>query len=82
MAKTLKVWAGMSINANGKQVRVIVAAFTKKQAIEVSGEASSRFNGYWCETGNARELAVATEVGKWEYDGNEYNSKTKIVRVK
>ena len=81
-AKTLKVWGGMSINANGKQVRAIVAAFTKKQAIEVSGEASSRFNGYWCETGNVRELAVATEVGKWEYNGNEYNSKTKIVRVK
>lgn len=82
MAKTLKVWGGMRLNKNGKQVRVIVAAFTKKHAIELSGETSSRFNGYWIETENARELATATEVGVWEYNGNEYDSKTNIVRIK
>ncbi len=66
MVKKLKVWGG-SWNGRG---RAIVAAPTKKRAVEllkgVTGNFSRHyFDGYWCETGNAMELAMATKEGVW-----------------
>lgn len=77
--KALKVFGGM-IFYNGKQVRGIVAAYSKKQAIEllkaVTYEVSYfTFNTYFCETGNSTELSVATEVGVW-ITYNNFSKKT------
>jgi hypothetical protein len=69
MKKQLKVWGGMKMY-QGRQVRAIVAAYTKKQACGIAGISSSYFRDYWCETGNQVELETATRVGMWVYDGN------------
>lgn len=70
MAKKLKVFGGtVFYGTPRKQVRVLVAAYTKKQASELIDKISrigySSFNDYFCETGNSVELSVATEVGMW-----------------
>jgi hypothetical protein len=70
MAKTLKVFGGtIFYGSPRKQVRVLVAAFTKKQAVEllspISHHSYNEFNTYFGETGNDVELSVATEVGVW-----------------
>jgi hypothetical protein len=82
MTKTLKIWGGATTNKQGKQVRAIVAAYTTKQGAEISGDSYNRFTHYWCETGNAQELSIATEVGMWLYTGSEFQPDTKIIRVK
>lgn len=75
MSKKLKVFGGTVFYGKSgeprKQVRVIVATFTKKQAVELLnsvndiayGISYNDFNDYFCETGNDIELSVATEVG-------------------
>lgn len=73
--KILKVFGGTTCNPqvlkDHRQVRVIVASYTKKHAIDVLTAhgyrvSSSEFSGWWAKTGNVMELAVATEVGVWE----------------
>jgi len=59
MAKKLKVWGGMSFRT-GKQSRTLVAAYTKKRAMEILGLTSSAMTNYWSITGNEVEVAVAT----------------------
>lgn len=54
--KKLKVWGG---SASG-MYREIVATKTKKKAIELFGVSYSRFKDYYCETGNEKEIAIAT----------------------
>lgn len=73
----LKVWGGMTILSTedirrsgvaapaGRQVRCLVAATSKHRAAEMVGESLYAFGLYWCETGNAVELSVATEEGVW-----------------
>jgi len=70
--KTLKVFGGsIFYGSPRKQVRVIVASYTKKQAVELlntvnfSNMTYPDFNNYFIETGNSTELSVATEVGIW-----------------
>lgn len=59
----LKVYAGLTF-VGGKQCRTIVAAPTKKAALEALKVCAGRmslyeFNNYWTDTGNKIELEVA-----------------------
>jgi len=70
MPRKLKVWGG---NWDG-QKRGLVAAHTKKEALEIiNGHcylSMGHFNDYWAETGNEEELALATELGLWLSKGS------------
>lgn len=77
MSKKLKVFGGSTFYGSPrKQVRVLVASYTKKQAVELLNTVStisySSFNDYYSETGNSVELSLATEVGMWIKNGNTY----------
>lgn len=70
MTKKLKVFGGtIFYGTPRKQIRVIVATYTKKQAVEllntVTNISYTHFNDYFSKTGNVVELSVATEVGVW-----------------
>jgi len=74
--RTLKIWGGMmnmkkTRNPNGgNQTRTLVAATTKKRAVELLDRISmGYFNDNFVETGNAVELATATEEGVWVNEG-------------
>jgi hypothetical protein len=54
----LKVFGGLTCE-NGKQVRTIVAATSKKKAAELVGVSLYGFSDFWCETGNDTELETA-----------------------
>lgn len=58
MAKTLKVYAGLSF-VNDKAVRTIVATATKRKALELLDEKPYYFNLYWEISRNETELDVA-----------------------
>lgn len=65
------MWGGAVFVANSGQVRCIVAARTKKRAVELMLSVTRYFsmgqlNKYCSETGNAFELATATEEGVWK----------------
>jgi hypothetical protein len=67
--KKLKVFGGIDFY-EAKQERMICAAYTKKQAVELLNSATGLttmgyFNSFWCETGNEKELSIATEIGVW-----------------
>jgi len=47
------------------QYRIIVGAYTKKQAAELCKLKPTYFTKWFCETGNDVELSVATDVGVW-----------------
>jgi len=74
MARKLRVWGGMDFYENSQR-RYIVAATTKKRAIELMAPLArgvlsrNHFDGWWGETGNAIELAVAREEGVWVENG-------------
>lgn len=68
--KKLKVFGGMIFYGTPRgQYRTLVAAYTKKQAVENLSKFSyipmSQFNNYFSETGNSVELSIANEVGVW-----------------
>ena len=70
MARKLKVYGGtIFYGTPRKQVRTIVGAYTKKQAVELLSEIDRitmhYFSDYWGETGIFIELSTATEVGIW-----------------
>jgi len=71
--KTLKVWGGryygLEFNS-ARGNRMIVAAYTKKQAMDLTGISQYEMKNYWSETGNTLELETATEVGVWVFDGH------------
>lgn len=51
--KTLKVYGGRyEIREKRINGRMIVAAYTKKQAVELAGISYSEFKHYWSETRN------------------------------
>lgn len=54
----LKVYGGMKF-INGKQKRVFVATTSMKDAARITGESYSHMLGYWSETGNEAEIAIA-----------------------
>jgi hypothetical protein len=68
--KKLKVFGGRysGKESNYKQRRMIVAAYTQKQVVELSGLSITEIRNYWGETGNKYELEIANEVGVWIYD--------------
>ena len=76
--KRLKVWGGRFLY-RGKSERLLIAAYTKKQAMEISNTPSSEFNNYFCETGNSEELERAASVGTWLVK-NQYTSDIGIVK--
>ena len=67
--KKLKVFGGywmFRYQDKYKQWNIACAAYTKKQAMELLEITSAKyFNDFFCETGNDRALATATEVGVW-----------------
>ena len=79
MARKLKVWGG----TDGGRGRVIVAATTKKRAVEVLNKwarvSMYHFNDYWTETGNELELKTATEEGVWKRKGSFKGECTRVV---
>ncbi len=62
----MKVYGGRcEIREKGINGRIIVGAYTKKQAIELAGISYHELKTYWSETRNDLELATATEAGAW-----------------
>ena len=80
--KKLKVWGGRWLFKNGHQGRRIVAAYTKKHAIELAGISYREITEYWSETFNDVELAVAREVGVWDKQEEWSDDPKAYVRVK
>jgi hypothetical protein len=80
--KKLKVWGGRHIFKNGKCGRRVVAAYTKKQAMELAEVSYKEITEYWSETGNAVECFVACEVGVWDIEREWSNDPKDMVRVK
>lgn len=58
--KRLKVFGGLTF-VNGKQVRTIIATYTKKRAAELLEVNMYEFSNFWCETGNEIEVKTALE---------------------
>ena len=71
-SRKLKVWGG-GTDYKHEQVRAIVCARTKKDAIEFINKSPLRsisytyFTNYWCETGNSLELQLCSEEGNIWY---------------
>lgn len=67
--KQLKVFGGRYTGRRFNEVpgskRMVIAAYTKKQAMELGEVTQSEFKNFFCESGNPTELEVATEVGVW-----------------
>ena len=79
--KKLKVWGGRFVR-DGACIRRIVAAYTKKQAMELAEISYSEITNYWSETFNNVELAIAQEVGVWDKLKEWSDDPKYIVRVK
>lgn len=79
--KTLKVWGGRFIR-NGKQGRRIVAAYTKKQAMELAEVSYREITDYWSITGNALELDIAVTPGVWDTSMEFSRVSSDYIRVK
>lgn len=77
MARALKMWGGLLMGAGGSQQRYVVAAPTKRLALELLHVWTSRnmsrryFDDYWSQTGNREELALLSgdEPGVWQLEG-------------
>ena len=82
VTKPLRVWGGNTMTSRG-QYRAIVAAFSKREAMEIlsaapilRGVTRSYFDDYWAETGNQGELEIAQVKGAWiNWAGNRYADK-------
>ena len=64
MKKELTVWCGITIkDVNGarKQMRTIVATYTKQKAIDILEITPLHFKNYWSETSNKMDIMTATE---------------------
>jgi hypothetical protein len=91
--KKLKVFGGVmygsitnntGLNVRVFDQRVIVSAYTKKQAVELFGQGRmsySHFITYWAETHNKQELEiVGNEVGIWAFTNS--NGSLPVDRIK
>lgn len=76
MSRAYTVFGGLTFK-DGKQVRCIVAAKTKKRAVELLGVSLYEFNNYWCDTGNEIELEVALESPETVFISSNHYSKLK-----
>ena len=68
--KILKVYGGRYYGhqfreGNPATRRMIIAAYTKKQAMELGEISYSELNNYFSLTGNEFELSIPTEPGVW-----------------
>lgn len=63
-SRALKVWGGRYCSGP-KNERMIVAAYTAKQARELGDVSETEMKNFWSLTGNIRELRVATTPGVW-----------------
>ena len=79
--KESKVYGGSAF-VDGKQVRVIVRATTKKEAITILnkkglGITNYYFNGWWGETSNHKELTVC-KIGEVWYQKKHFTEYIKL----
>lgn len=81
-SRKLKVWGGgtFTLDGNRKSARAIVAAYSKKQAVELLNRTTERmsrhhFDGYWGETGNKAETLNCGEPGVWVSVGTDWSGK-------
>jgi hypothetical protein len=80
--KTLKIWSGRYLNS-GVQTIGIVAAYTKKKAMELAGINYNEITDYWSLTGNKHHLAIAKEEGFWVTEKDtEYKDSPTYIRKK
>jgi len=82
LKKESKVYGGPAF-VDGKQVRVIVRATTKKEALTILNKNGLEityyyFNGWWCETANDEELAICKVSEVW-YQKNRSSEYIKLV---
>lgn len=62
MNRKLRVFGGMSTHPRlGRQTRCVIAAPNQREAAEGAGISLHYLRGYWAETGNARERAIALD---------------------
>jgi hypothetical protein len=78
---TLTVWGGRWIDENHKYTRAVVAAYTKKQAMELAGISYREITDYWSETGNKTELETANVPGLWVWN-KEVGKSAFLIRKK
>ncbi len=60
MSEKLKVFGGMHFR-EGRCVRAVIAATSQKKAARIIGVSMYGFRGYWTETGNKDEIALALQ---------------------
>ena len=85
MSREYKVYGTDSYFINGKQVRAVVAAKTKKRVAELLGFSPSTMKDYCCVTGNKIEVAVAMgkpetvfyTINRWGIHENDYVERVK-----
>jgi hypothetical protein len=87
--RELKTWGGTIRNCEygnrHNQSRIVVRAYTVKQAVEMADIRYNEFRNYFSETHNDREMALPFEVGLWVYDErnqSSYGNDCTIVRLK
>jgi hypothetical protein len=61
MKRGFKVFGATTRNRKGKWVRTIIGTKTKKEAARVLGIPLWRLNDFWCVTGNAAEISIASQ---------------------
>jgi len=59
MMRKLKVYGGELFNKKHKQERVVVAVHNQKELAQLTGCSLYYVRGWWCETGNEKELKKA-----------------------
>ncbi len=87
--RELKTWGGTIRNCEygnrSNQSRVVVKAYTVKQAIEMVGIKYNEFRNHFSKTHNEKEMTLPIEVGLWIYDERNqpnYNNNCPIKRLK
>ena len=80
--KQLKVWGGRYYPpGEDSSGRMLIAAYTKTQAIKLANISYNEISKYFSETGNKYELGIATEVGVW-ITTDRWADKPKYKRIK
>jgi hypothetical protein len=78
--KKLKVWGGRYFTMQyfpevGQIKRMLIGAYTKKQAMELGGLSYNEITNYFSITANEEELSIVTEVGVWLKSDYGYGEK-------
>ena len=59
--KNLKVYGGLETRQYGEQHRIVVATTSKARLVRILGVGIYIVNTWWAETGNKREVELATK---------------------